>query len=313
MVPKGGSDGSSSLRRALRDVSVIVPFRNAERHVGRCLRALESQLPFGGSCEIVMVDDASTDGSAALVASFPGARLVPENGRGAYAARNHGVALSTGSTIAFTDSDCEPGSDWLRQIAQAMADPAVAVIVGARRPAGRSFVLSLIAAYERAKNEFIFASRDADLYYGSTNNMAVRREIFERFGPFLERRRGSDALFVREVVEVLSPDAVRYLPDMQVDHLEVATVGGYYRKAYVYGRSFRRFGPLGRVRPLTNGERLRIWRATAALGLARPGSRAARGARGRSRLLVGRQRERPRPGGDVSARPRRGSVARFRP
>src|SRR2546421_3245342 len=263
MVPKGGSDGSSSLRRALRDVSVVVPFRNAERHVGRCLRALESQLPFGGSYEIVMVNDASTDGSAAIVGRFP-ARLVSENGRGAYAARNRGVALSTGSTIAFTDSDCEPGSDWLRQIAQAMADPAVAVIVGARRPAGRSFVLSLIAAYERAKDEFIFASRVADLYYGSTNNMAVRREIFERFGPFLERRRGSDALFVRQVVEALSPDAVRYVPDMEIDHLEVATVGDYYRKAYVYGRSFRRFGPLGRVRPLTNGERLRIWRATAA-------------------------------------------------
>src|SRR5436190_20450397 len=69
-----------------------------------------------------------------------------------------------------------------------MPDPGVAVVVGARRPAGRSSLLSLIAAYERAKDEFIFASPIADLYYGSANNMAVRREVFVRFGPFSECR-----------------------------------------------------------------------------------------------------------------------------
>src|SRR5207248_1337678 len=221
---------------AVRDVSVVVPFRDAERHVGRCLRALEGQLPFGGTYEVVMVDDGSTDGSAGIVAGFPSARLLSLERRSAYAARNRGVAASTGATIAFTDSDCEPRPDWLERIGEAMTEPSVAVVVGARRPAGRSPVLSLVAAYERAKDEFIFASRIPDLYYGSANNMAVRREIFERFGPFSERPRGSDALFVRRVVEALSPDAVRFLPELHVDHLEIATVRDYYRKVYVYGR-----------------------------------------------------------------------------
>jgi len=247
----------------VRDVSVVVPFRNAERHVGRCLRALEGQLPFGGTYEIVMVDDGSTDGSASIVAGFPHAKLLTQERRGgAYAARNRGVAASSGATIAFTDSDCEPRPDWLRRILEEMSDPGVAVVVGARRPAGRSSLLSLIAAYERAKDEFVFASPIADLYYGSGNNMAVRREVFDRLGPFSERRRGSDTLFVRRVVEALSPDAVRFLPELHVDHLEIATVRDYYRKLYVYGRSFRRFAPLGRVRPLTTRERLGVWRAT---------------------------------------------------
>jgi glycosyltransferase involved in cell wall biosynthesis len=246
----------------VRDVTVVVPFRNAERHVGRCLRALEGQLPFGGTCEIVMIDDGSTDGSAGVVAGFPRARLLSQERRGAYAARNRGVAASSGATIAFTDADCEPRPDWLRQIVEEMSDPSVAVVVGARRPAGRSSLLSLIAAYERAKDEFVFASPIADLYYGSGNNMAVRREVFDRLGPFSERRRGSDTLFVRRVVDALSPDAVRFLPELRVDHLEIATVRDYYRKLYVYGRSFRRFAPLGHVRPLTNRDRLRVWRTT---------------------------------------------------
>src|SRR2546423_9995020 len=156
-------------------VSIVVPFRDASRYVGRCLRALESQLPLGGDYEIVMVDNGSTDDSAAIVARSQRARLVSEHKPGAYAARNRGVAVAGGAVIAFTDADCEPRPDWLREIAATLSDPAVAVVVGARLPAGRTRPLALVTEYERAKDDFIFASRIPDLYYGSTNNMAVRR------------------------------------------------------------------------------------------------------------------------------------------
>jgi glycosyltransferase involved in cell wall biosynthesis len=250
----------------LTDVSVVVPFHNTERHIGRCLRALERQLPFGGSYEIVMVDNGSTDGSAQFVRASGRARLLSERRPGAYAARNTGVAASSGSVIAFTDSDCAPEPEWLRRITEQMSDRRIAVVLGARSPAGRSHALGLVARYERAKNDFIFGSGIPDLYYGWTNNMAVRRDVFERLGPFAERLRGSDALFVRRVVDALSPESVRYTNEICVEHLEIRRLVDYYRKVFVYGRSFRRFGPLGHVRPLRTRERLHVWRRTARSG-----------------------------------------------
>jgi len=237
-----------------------VPFRNAERHLPACLDALAAQAPFDGSYEIIAADDGSTDGSAEIARRFDGVRLVGSEGRGAYAARNSALAAAQGDVFAFTDADCAAEPDWLRTHVAELEDPQVAVVVGARPPGGTSSALSLVAAYEQTKDEFIFGSANPSLYYGSTNNMAVRREVFAAHGPFVERRRGSDTLFVRRVVDALSCESVRYRPDARVRHLEIQRVADYYRKLFVYSRSLRRLRDDARVRPLRTGQRLRVWR-----------------------------------------------------
>jgi glycosyltransferase involved in cell wall biosynthesis len=242
-------------------VSVIVPFRNAERHLAACLRALAAQEPFDGTFEVLAADDGSTDGSPGLVSDLDGARLVRAEGRGAYAARNAAIAVAQGDVLAFTDADCAPAPDWLSTLVTALEDERVAVVVGSRLTAGTSAALSLVETYEQAKDEFIFGSGIPSLYYGSTNNMAVRREVFAAHGPFLERRRGADTLLVRRIVEDLGTDAVRYRPDARVRHLEIATLADYYRKLFVYGRSIRRLGAVAAVRPLRTRERLHVWRS----------------------------------------------------
>jgi GT2 family glycosyltransferase len=101
------------------DVSVVVPFLNAERHIARCLEALESQLPFGGSFEVVRVDNGSTDGSAQYLAErWPEVRVVelPENA-GFPAAINRGIEASRGEYIALLNNDLELSADWLERLA----------------------------------------------------------------------------------------------------------------------------------------------------------------------------------------------------
>jgi glycosyl transferase family 2 len=88
-------------------ISVVVPFRNEERHIGRCLAALENQEPFAGDHETVVVADRSTDGSAAIIRRFPRVRLIEAPTSGPYGARNAGVRETEGDLIAFTDADCE--------------------------------------------------------------------------------------------------------------------------------------------------------------------------------------------------------------
>lgn len=89
---------------ALPRVSVVVPCYNAEAYVGATLRSILAQ----DSCEleIIVVDDGSSDRSAAVVErDFPDVRLLKLANGGVAAARNAGIACATGDWIAFCDAD----------------------------------------------------------------------------------------------------------------------------------------------------------------------------------------------------------------
>jgi glycosyltransferase involved in cell wall biosynthesis len=241
-------------------ISVVVPFRNAETHLARCLGALVAQEPPAGGYEIVAVDDGSTDRSAAIARRFPEVRVLPSPGRGPYAARNAGIAAGTGELIALTDGDCEAAHDWLIEIDRGFSTGDAAALVGPRLPARESYALALVTAYERAKDDYVFNHLRTELYYASANNLALRRTTWERVGPFEERRRGADTLYIRAVAATFSPREVRYAPQQHVRHLEIDGLGPYYRKLLAYARSARRLrARQGRV--LRSGERLAVWRS----------------------------------------------------
>ncbi len=88
-------------------ISVVVPFYNNVDLLGDCLASIATQT-FPG-LQVVMVDDGSTDGSAAVAraraAADPRFRLVRVANGGPGSARNHGVAAATGEFLAFVDAD----------------------------------------------------------------------------------------------------------------------------------------------------------------------------------------------------------------
>ncbi|KQW42200.1 MULTISPECIES: glycosyltransferase [unclassified Roseateles] len=85
-------------------VSVVVPCFNAERYIAVTLSAIQAQLPAGS--EIIVIDDGSTDSSAARVrAEFTDVRLITRPNAGVAAARNAGIAAATRDWIAFCDAD----------------------------------------------------------------------------------------------------------------------------------------------------------------------------------------------------------------
>ena len=91
-------------------VTVVIPCFNAEVVLERALRAVLAQDVPG--IRVIVVDDASTDGSAAVAESWArdhaeiAAVRQPEN-RGAAAARNRGLGLADGDFVSFLDSDDE--------------------------------------------------------------------------------------------------------------------------------------------------------------------------------------------------------------
>jgi len=243
-------------------ISVVVPFRDEEAHLAQCLAALAAQEGSDGVHEVVAVDDRSSDRSPEIVRGFPNVRLLTSAAPGPYAARNLGVAETNGDVVAFTDGDCEPAPDWLARIAAAFDDPDVCIVLGNRHPAGDSFALGLLSAYDRAKEEYVFGELRADLYYGLTSNLAVRRDAFDHVGPFAERRRGADTLFVRSLLDRRGTRAFVYSPDVRVRHLEIRRAADYYRKAFVYGRSMKPLDGVMSGRSLRTAERFEVWRST---------------------------------------------------
>jgi glycosyltransferase involved in cell wall biosynthesis len=244
------------------NITVVVPVHNTAECLERCVAALLAQDYPRHRFEILMVDNNSTDGSSAILARQEGIRALSESKQGSYAARNRAVREARGELLAFTDSDCAPARGWLRAIDAAFADPGTQVVLGCRRPGRDRGLIRLLGDYENKKDEHVFSSRAAESYYGFTNNMAVRRTTFDRYGPFVERPRGADTIFVRRVVEGEGCEAVVYASAMRVAHTEMDGAWAYYRKMFTYGRSRQLYSHIVRTRPLSTAERIAAFRAT---------------------------------------------------
>lgn len=109
-------------------VSVVIPSRNDAGPLARCLDALRRQtLP---PLEVVVVDNASDDGTAAAAASY-GARVVHEPRVGIPPAAAAGYDASRGDSIARLDADSIPPPEWLEgMVAALLEDPRTAAVTG---------------------------------------------------------------------------------------------------------------------------------------------------------------------------------------
>jgi cellulose synthase/poly-beta-1,6-N-acetylglucosamine synthase-like glycosyltransferase len=107
-------------------VTVIIPARNEEKSIARCLQAVLDQDYPADLFEIIVVDDHSTDNTVSIVRSFnqPNVRCLllkdfVTNTINSYKKKAIEVAItqSTGHLIATTDADCFMGNEWLQTIA----------------------------------------------------------------------------------------------------------------------------------------------------------------------------------------------------
>src|ERR1700688_2815435 len=86
-------------------VSVLIPCYNAEKYVGETLESVFRQT--WPELEVIVVDDGSTDGSAAVVRSFarPNLRLIQQANRGQTGALNVCCSQATGDFVQYLDAD----------------------------------------------------------------------------------------------------------------------------------------------------------------------------------------------------------------
>jgi GT2 family glycosyltransferase len=220
-APPAGGDPPTD-RGTGPTISVILPIYNtagpAREHLSAALRSIAAQTV--GPLELVVVDDGSTDDSAAIVATFGAAHpaldlrvLRKENG-GQSSARNHGARAARGEWLAFLDQDDEWTPDHLELVAPLLtADiDLVYTDIDTIDEAGHPRLSGLHRTWGRGGGhpdvslpQALF--QDAFVVPGV---MTIRRAFFERVGGFDEELSGyeDDDLFVR----CLARARIGYLP-----------------------------------------------------------------------------------------------------
>lgn len=108
-------------------VSVVVPVLNRQKTVGACLESLLNlDYPH---FEVIVVDGGSRDRTREIVAEYSVKLLIDER-RGAYAARNTGIEMAKGEMVFFTDSDCIADRDVLKNLVRNLVDRDAAGVRG---------------------------------------------------------------------------------------------------------------------------------------------------------------------------------------
>jgi glycosyltransferase involved in cell wall biosynthesis len=170
-------------------LSVIVPAYNEATSLPNTLARLDLAVSSSGAeVEVVVVDDASTDGTREVAQSC-GARVVAEARRGGVArARNSGAAAAVGDVLVFVDADVLVPQATLARVVRAMAEPGC--IGGAfdtdYRPHRR--VIALYLRFWRAVGLLFRMAQGACQF--------CSREAFEALGGYDERQwMGEDVEF----------------------------------------------------------------------------------------------------------------------
>jgi mycofactocin system glycosyltransferase len=258
---EGHSDDSAPLESALRlfdrlcqagllewrpaddsfepSVSVVVAVYNRACEIGPCVESLLSLKYPRSKCEIIVVDDASEDGTGSVASQYDVKLIKLDRNRGQSAARNVGVTEARGEIVAFIDSDCIAEPEWLRELTPYFQDSRTALVGGY---VDSYFRDSILDRYEEVKSplnmgeETLIGMGEESDFYVPACNMLVRKEAFLRVGGLNEEMRvGEDVDFCWRLKE--RGFRLIYVPEGTVRHKHRNRFGAAFKRRFDYGAS----------------------------------------------------------------------------
>ena len=176
--------------------SIVIVTHNGLVFSRLCLESLlgaDSCLEF----EVVVVDNASTDGTVAYLRDLamrdPRVRVDCSAGNlGFAAATNRGVALASGELLVLLNNDTVPLSPWLERMARHLADPAIGLVGAVTNRAGNEAEIATTYRTYGELESFVSSHASAgirDLFDIRTATMfcvAIRRDVWDEVGPLDE-------------------------------------------------------------------------------------------------------------------------------
>src|SRR3990172_4925700 len=214
-------------------ISVIVCSYNGSRTLRDCCEGLR-KLDYP-DFEVIVVDDGSTDSTAAIAEDY-GFRVIRTENRGLSSARNTGRAAATGEIVAYLDDDAYPDPHWLSYLAETFSRADHVGVGGPNlTPAEDGPIAQCVAHSPGNPTHVLLTDEEAEHIPGC--NMAFRRSALEAIGGFDPRFRAAgddvDACWrLRECGWTLG-----FSPAAMVWHHRRKTVSAYLRQQLGYGEA----------------------------------------------------------------------------
>jgi glycosyltransferase involved in cell wall biosynthesis len=228
-------------------VSVIVPFRDAAKHLAALLDSLVVQ----DSCapwEVIAADNGSTDESRSVLAAYRDRLPIvvvdaPERANPSYA-RNIGARAASGSKLLFIDADDEVSPNYVSALASALDHHPLVT--------SRVDSTALNPAWVRTAHGAAWQSEGVGVFFGfwpaAGVNIGIRRQDYEALGGFPEEFSASEDVAFSWIAQEHGM-AIQFVGEAIYRYRYRDTLIGLFKQCANWGRHtallYKRFGPHG--------------------------------------------------------------------
>lgn len=223
-------------------VSIIIPVRNVEKIIGKCIEGLKNLDYPKDRYEIIIADSQSSDQTPSI-AKNAGVIYISTPKLSVCAGRNAGFKIARGEIIAFSDADCIADKNWIKNSIKYFDDPKVGGVGGPNitPPDESNFAKAVGFVF----NQAIFSA--GSIYGRILNykkevisipgcNMIFRREALQKVFPIDETIFGGEDFATNQLIRGLGYKLF-YTPDTFVLHYHRPTPKKFFRQMFRYGIS----------------------------------------------------------------------------
>ena len=231
--------------RSIPAVSLVAPIFNGGQHYAECFESLCRIDYPRDRLQVIVVDDASTDGTREYLQkqsppSFVNI-LYPNKNLGRSGVRNFGLREATGEIIILLDGDMEVQPDFVRVHVEQLSKPGRKALLGSVKPAPwmkRTRLLRYLHEYRGRGARQFDEGGPIGFQYLLTHNLALTRAALEAGGGFDEtfvHHGGEDTLFAYAIARAF-PNGLYYSTEPAALHHHHRGLGQHLAEAYSYGR-----------------------------------------------------------------------------
>jgi GT2 family glycosyltransferase len=220
-------------------VSIVIPVYN---RLKKTTNLLDSLAAASFSCEIIIVDDNSTDDLESLINRFTGSLNIKyirnKANMGPSFSRNIGIKNSSYNFVAFTDNDCVVSNDWMQRMYEYIRDASSNIAgIGGRTLAYGDDLISQYYEYNKILDPWFDNGRC--LYIVSANAI-FKKDILEKVGGFdenIKKAGGEDVGLCFKIINV--GYELLYNPDAIIYHDFDNSIINLWKTFYRYGQGCR--------------------------------------------------------------------------